>query len=49
MKCFAIAGLVLALVAPVVPAGAAESVNLILNWAPTADHSPSESNSQNRR
>jgi len=40
MKCFAIAGLVLALVAPAVPAGAAESVNLILNWAPTADHSP---------
>jgi len=25
---------------PVVPANAGEAVNLILNWAPTADHSP---------
>lgn len=25
---------------PVVPATAGEAVNLILNWAPTADHSP---------
>ncbi|WP_291858897.1 ABC transporter substrate-binding protein [Bradyrhizobium sp.] len=40
MKCLGIAGLVLALVAPAVPVGAAESVNLILNWTPTADHSP---------
>ncbi len=39
-KYLGIAGLVLALVAPAVPAGAAEPVNLILNWAPTADHSP---------
>ena len=40
MKGFGIAGLALALLAPSFPAGAAESVNLILNWAPTADHSP---------
>jgi NitT/TauT family transport system substrate-binding protein len=40
MKCLKIAGLVLALVAPCVAAGAAESVNLILNWTPAADHSP---------
>src|SRR5216683_783319 len=40
MKGFGIAGLALALLAPSVPAGAAESVNLILNWTPTADHSP---------
>ena len=32
--------LALAMAAPVVPCGAAESVNLILNWTPTADHSP---------
>src|ERR1700760_1393211 len=30
----------LALAMPAVPASAAESVNLILNWTPTADHSP---------
>ncbi|MGZ3352697.1 MAG: ABC transporter substrate-binding protein, partial [Xanthobacteraceae bacterium] len=40
MKRFAIAGLALALLAPAVPAGAGEAVNLILNWTPTADHSP---------
>ena len=40
MKGFGIAGLALALLAPSFPAGAAESVNLILNWTPTADHSP---------
>ena len=35
-----LAGLALALVAPLAPSHAAESVNLILNWSPTADHSP---------
>ena len=40
MKCLRIAGLALVLLAPSVAAGAAESVNLILNWTPTADHSP---------
>jgi NitT/TauT family transport system substrate-binding protein len=40
MRRFAIAGLTVALLAFAVPAGAAESVNLILNWTPTADHSP---------
>src|SRR6202012_5184379 len=30
----------LALAVPTVPTSAAESVNLILNWTPTADHSP---------
>src|ERR1700704_1628176 len=40
MRSLGIAGLALALLAPSVPAGAGESVNLILNWAPTADHSP---------
>ena len=30
----------LALLAPAAPACAGESVNLILNWTPTADHSP---------
>src|SRR3954469_14842673 len=33
-------GLALACLAPAVPARAAESVNLILNWTPAADHSP---------
>jgi NitT/TauT family transport system substrate-binding protein len=33
-------GLALALGATALPACAAESVNLILNWTPTADHSP---------
>src|SRR5258708_37562055 len=40
MKGFGIAGLVLALIAPAVPSHAAQSVNLILNWTPTAGHSP---------
>ena len=40
MKGLGIAGLALALLAPSLPAAAAESVNLILNWTPTADHSP---------
>lgn len=40
MKRLRIAGLALALLAPAVPASAAEPVNLILNWTPTADHSP---------
>jgi NitT/TauT family transport system substrate-binding protein len=40
MKVFGIAGLALALLAPSLPAGAAEPVNLMLNWTPTADHSP---------
>jgi NitT/TauT family transport system substrate-binding protein len=40
MRRFGFAGLTLALLAYAVPAGAAESVNLILNWTPTADHSP---------
>jgi NitT/TauT family transport system substrate-binding protein len=40
MKGLRIAGLALALLAPSFAAGAAESVNLILNWTPTADHSP---------
>ena len=35
-----LAGLALALAAPSAPSYAAESVNLILNWSPTADHSP---------
>jgi ABC-type nitrate/sulfonate/bicarbonate transport system substrate-binding protein len=40
MKSLRAGVLALALVAPAVPSDAAESVNLILNWAPTADHSP---------
>ncbi len=40
MKYLGMAGLALALIAPEVPALAAESVNLTLNWTPTADHSP---------
>src|SRR5258708_35475820 len=40
MKSFGIAGLTLALLAPSFPAAAAQSVNLILNWTRTADHSP---------
>src|SRR5580692_5541292 len=40
MKYWGMAGLALALIAPEVPALAAESVNLTLNWTPTADHSP---------
>jgi NitT/TauT family transport system substrate-binding protein len=40
MKRFGIAGLAFALLAPTLPASAGEAVNLILNWTPTADHSP---------
>ena len=40
MKAFRIAGLALALALPAAPCAAAEAVNLILNWTPTADHSP---------
>jgi NitT/TauT family transport system substrate-binding protein len=40
MKGLRIAGLALALLAPSFDADAGESVNLILNWTPTADHSP---------
>jgi NitT/TauT family transport system substrate-binding protein len=40
MKRWGTMGLVLAFVVPAVPAHAAEAVNLVLNWTPTADHSP---------
>lgn len=40
MKYLAIAGLVLGLVAPVVSSHAGEAASLVLNWTPTADHSP---------
>src|SRR3569623_1634265 len=40
MKVLGIAGLALALAVPVAPSLAGEAVNLILNWTPTADHSP---------
>src|SRR5439155_1553416 len=40
MKALRIAGLALALALPAAPCAAAEAVNLILNWTPTADHSP---------
>ena len=40
MKCWKIAGLVLALAVPAELAQAGQSVNLILNWTPAADHSP---------
>src|SRR5207249_1409614 len=40
MKALRIAGLALALALPAAPCGAAEAVNLILNWTPAADHSP---------
>src|SRR3978361_988761 len=40
MKGLKIAAFALALSAPAAPAGAGEAVNLMLNWAPTADHSP---------
>lgn len=40
MKALRIAALALVLAVPAVPTDAAESVNLILNWTPTADHSP---------
>ena len=40
MKYLGMAGLAFALIVPAAPAPAAESVNLTLNWTPTADHSP---------
>jgi len=40
MRHAAIAGLTLALAAPGFPSATAEPVNPILNWTPTADHSP---------
>ncbi len=40
MQGLRIAGLALALLAPEVPAHAAQTINLILNWTPAADHSP---------
>src|SRR5471032_2778771 len=40
MRVLRVAGLALALIVPALPAYAGESVNLILNWTPTADHSP---------
>ena len=40
MRVLRIAGLTLALMVQALPAHAGEPVNLMLNWAPTADHSP---------
>jgi NitT/TauT family transport system substrate-binding protein len=40
LKLPGIAGLALALLAPAAPAHAGQSINLILNWTPAADHSP---------
>jgi NMT1/THI5 like len=40
LKSLGIAALVLALVVPALPAQAGQSVSLILNWTPAADHSP---------
>ena len=40
MRNLKVAGLALALLLPAASSSAAESVNLILNWTPTADHSP---------
>jgi NitT/TauT family transport system substrate-binding protein len=40
LRILKIAGLAAALVAPAVSAQAGQSVNLILNWTPAADHSP---------
>src|SRR3954464_11097892 len=40
MKVAWVAGLALAVVSLGAPARAGEPVNLVLNWAPTADHSP---------
>ena len=40
MKRLEIAGLALALAVPAASVDAGEAVNLILNWTPTADHSP---------
>jgi len=40
MKGLKVASLALALIVQTAPSRAGEAVNLILNWAPTADHSP---------
>src|SRR5437660_5017172 len=40
MKAFRIAGLALGRAVQAAPSRAGEAVNLILNWVPTADHSP---------
>ena len=40
MKSLRFAALLLALAAPIIPAQAGQSVSLILNWTPAADHSP---------
>ncbi len=40
MKCWRIAGIVFALLAPAASSQAGEAVTLTLNWTPTADHSP---------
>ena len=40
MKCARLMGLAFVLASPAAPVAAAESVNLMLNWTPTADHSP---------
>src|SRR5258708_19218946 len=40
MRSLKVAGLAFARLLPAVSSPAAESVNLILNWTPTADHSP---------
>jgi NitT/TauT family transport system substrate-binding protein len=40
MKCLRIAGVALALLTPSFAAVAGEPVSIILNWTPTADHSP---------
>jgi NitT/TauT family transport system substrate-binding protein len=40
MKCARLMGLAFVLALPAAPVAAAESVNLMLNWTPTADHSP---------
>ena len=40
LKSLRFAALLLALAAPITPAQAGQSVSLILNWTPAADHSP---------
>jgi NitT/TauT family transport system substrate-binding protein len=40
LKILKMTALVLALVAPAATAHAGESISLILNWTPAADHSP---------
>ena len=40
LKSLRFAGLLLALAAPIAPVQAGQSVSLILNWTPAADHSP---------